>query len=121
MDGEVREIQVKQKNAASHWIWGAFKMPGAVLHDLHSLWLRRGRQDEYLGTLVNAYLDDGGKAYGVTAGENYVDVGTLNGYRTALSLLATRMASARGVPAGSDRHAAEARIPVVPIPKGLLP
>src|SRR5215210_3123755 len=36
LDGDmVREIQVKQPGAASHWIWGAFKMPGYVFHDLH--------------------------------------------------------------------------------------
>src|SRR4051812_2197278 len=57
MDGDaVREIQVKQPGAASRWIWGAFKMPGGVFHDLHRLWERRNRTDEYFGTLVNAYL-----------------------------------------------------------------
>ena len=36
LDGEDRvlEIQVKQQDAASHWIWGAFKMPGRRLHEL---------------------------------------------------------------------------------------
>lgn len=89
MDGDnrVREIQVKQKNAASNWIWGAFKMPGAVLHELHRLWRARDRYDEYIGTLVNAYLTRGGTAIGVAAGRAYVDVGTLNGYRKAMALL----------------------------------
>ncbi|MDX7952501.1 nucleotidyltransferase family protein [Lichenihabitans sp. Uapishka_5] len=86
-DGRVREIQVKQPNAASNWIWGAFKMPGHVLHALRDLWLARHRQDEYLGTLVNAYLAAGGMARGIPAGTAYVDVGTLNGYRAALGLL----------------------------------
>jgi dTDP-glucose pyrophosphorylase len=83
----VIEIQVKQRDAASRWIWGAFKMPGAVLHDLRSLWLERERRDEYFGTLVNAWLARGGSAIGVRAGESYVDVGTLNGYREAINLL----------------------------------
>ena len=48
---------------------------------------------EYLGTLVNAYLADGGRALGVQAGEAYVDVGTLNGYREATRLLATLSAA----------------------------
>ena len=52
-------------------------MPGAVLHALHALWLRRERQDQYIGTLVNAWLEAGGVAVGVRAGESYVDVGTL--------------------------------------------
>jgi dTDP-glucose pyrophosphorylase len=85
--GRVLEIQVKQAGAASHWIWGAFKMPGAVLHALHDLWQTRDRRDEYIGTLVNAWLADGGEARGVRAGESYVDVGTLHGYREALRLL----------------------------------
>jgi NDP-sugar pyrophosphorylase family protein len=83
----VLEIQVKQANAGSNWIWGAFKMPGAVLHELRDLWLERNRADEYVGTLVNAWIAQGGDAVGVRAGESYVDVGTLHGYREAISLL----------------------------------
>ena len=83
----VQEIQVKQHDATSHWIWGAFKMPGAVLHELHTLWQAPGRKDEYMGTLINAYLREGGAGLGVKAGESYVDVGTLNGYREAITLL----------------------------------
>ena len=37
-------------------------MPGRVLHDLHALWQERGKIDEYMGTLVNAWLDRGGQA-----------------------------------------------------------
>ena len=89
LEGErdVREIQVKQAGAASKWIWGAFKMPGQVFHDLRRLWLARDRRDEYVGTLVNAYLAAGGCAAGVKAGRAYVDVGTVNGYRAAIRLL----------------------------------
>src|SRR4051812_34743786 len=88
--GQVIEIQVKQPAAASHWIWGAFQMPGAVLHELRDLWLRRDPRDEYFGTLVNAYLALGGRAVGVKSGESYVDVGTLHGYREATQLLDAR-------------------------------
>jgi dTDP-glucose pyrophosphorylase len=86
-DDHVREIQVKQPDAASSWIWGAFKMPGAVFADLRGLWHARDRRDEYFGTLVNAYLAAGGEAVGVRSGEAYVDVGTLHGYRAAMRLL----------------------------------
>src|SRR2546423_3071217 len=86
-DGRVLEIQVKQRDASSNWIWGAFKMPGAILHELQSLWLERKRQDEYIGTLINAWLARGGSALGIRAGESYVDVGTLHGYREAINLL----------------------------------
>jgi hypothetical protein len=62
-------------------------MPGMVLHELHRLWCARERKDEYIGTLVNAYLAQGGHAVGVRAGTSYVDVGTLHGYRAAMALL----------------------------------
>jgi glucose-1-phosphate thymidylyltransferase len=90
LDGQkqVREIRVKQENAGSNWIWGAFKMPGPVFEALHHLWLARNQADEYVGTLVNAYLAEGGVALGVKSGSAYVDIGTLNGYRAAISLLA---------------------------------
>jgi dTDP-glucose pyrophosphorylase len=93
----VQEIQVKQANATSHWVWGAFAMPVRVLSELHNLWLQRGRTDEYIGTLVNAFLAAGGRAVGVRSGEAYVDVGTLNGYREAMKLLN------RSVPADRDQ------------------
>ena len=83
----VVEIQVKQQFARSSWIWGAFKMPGWVFHALNKLWLERDKRDEYFGTLVNAWIAQGGAASGVRAGESYVDVGTLHGYREAIRLL----------------------------------
>jgi dTDP-glucose pyrophosphorylase len=86
-NGRVREIQVKRPGASSTWIWGAFKMTGALLRELYDLWHLRGRQDEYVGTLVNAWLARGGNALGVCAGRSYVDVGTVRGYREAVMLL----------------------------------
>ena len=85
--GRVTEVQVKRKGARSHWVWGAFKMPARVLGELFDLWQERQRCDEYIGTLVNAYLERGGRASGVRAGARYVDVGTLAGYREATRLL----------------------------------
>jgi tRNA (mo5U34)-methyltransferase len=92
--GNVQEIQVKHPDAKSNWIWGAFSMPGRVLHELEALWLERGRRDEYIGTLVNAYIQKGGRAVGVRKGTAYVDVGTVNGYREALNLLGARKRAA---------------------------
>ncbi|MGE5431492.1 MAG: sugar phosphate nucleotidyltransferase [Syntrophomonadaceae bacterium] len=83
----VMRIEVKQKGAHSNWIWGAFKMPGSVLHELNRLWLEREKKDEYMGTLVNAYISLGGNVKGFRKGQSYVDVGTLNGYREAINLL----------------------------------
>lgn len=85
--GRVREIQVKRTDASSKWIWGAFKMPGRILRELYDLWIARQQSDEYVGTLVNAWLEAGGEAAGVCAGRSYVDVGTVRGYREAVLLL----------------------------------
>jgi glucose-1-phosphate thymidylyltransferase len=94
--GRVREIRVKQANAGSPWIWGAFKLSGVTLRQLYDLWCQRERKDEYVGTLVNAYIAQGGTATGVRSGEAYVDVGTLHGYREAIRLLSNRPAEALG-------------------------
>lgn len=88
--GRVMKIYVKQANLDSSWTWGAFKVTGAVLHELHELWCERGCADEYLGQLANAYLARGGKATAVRAGQAFVDVGTLHGYREAINLLSVR-------------------------------
>jgi dTDP-glucose pyrophosphorylase len=88
----VVEIRVKQPNPGTHWIWGAFKMPALVFHELRALWRERKEQDEYFGTLVNAYLAAGGAAIGVRAGDAYVDVGTLEGYRAAMMMLSEQHA-----------------------------
>jgi dTDP-glucose pyrophosphorylase len=85
--GAVTHIDVKAEAPLTHWVWGAFKVTRRVLARLEALWLERGRRDEYLGTLVNAYLAQGGVATGVRAGQTYVDVGTLSGYREAIRLL----------------------------------
>jgi glucose-1-phosphate thymidylyltransferase len=86
-EGRVLQIQVKERGAGTTWVWGAFKLPGTVLRELHELWIERDRRDEYFGTLVNAYLARGGQARGLRAGQTYVDVGTLHGYREAMKLL----------------------------------
>ena len=62
-------------------------MPGTIFNALPQLWLDRYKQDEFFGTLINAYIAQGGEAFGVRAGESYVDVGTLNGYPEAIRLL----------------------------------
>jgi glucose-1-phosphate thymidylyltransferase len=84
---QVVEIRVKQPDPGTNWIWGAFKMPATVFHELHTLWQARDRGDEYIGTLVNAYIAAGGTALGCKAGSAYVDVGTLHGYRAAMMML----------------------------------
>ncbi len=85
--GHVQTIEVKHPTPTTHWVWGALRMPGTTFHALHALWQQPNRNDEYLGTLVNAWLRQGGEATALKAGEAYVDTGTLNGYRAAIKLL----------------------------------
>jgi len=92
----VREIQVKQVNAASNWVWGAFKLPCRIFRELHALWCERGRKDEYVGTLVNEWLARGGTATAVPYGSLYIDVGTLPNYRKAIQLLGDEASLAGG-------------------------
>jgi glucose-1-phosphate thymidylyltransferase len=114
--GNVREIRVKQSDPGSNWIWGAFKLPGWALHQLRELWLERQCADEYVGTLVNAYLLAGGAAAGIKVNGSYLDVGTLHGYRAAIANLEglerqdrTRSSSPRPWPNGRP---AQARVKV---------
>ncbi len=102
----VIEIQVKRPDATSSWVWGAFKMTGGILRELHQLWTARHQADEYVGTLVNAWLEQGGTACGVRAGQSYVDVGTVRGYREAVLLLGADAPGDRGEQAAGVTNAA---------------
>jgi glucose-1-phosphate thymidylyltransferase len=92
--GYVREVQVKRAHATSNWIWGAVTCTGAALHGLRCLWEARHRADEYLGHLLNAYIAAGNPVRATFAGEHYMDVGTLAGYRAAQEFLQLRAQSA---------------------------
>ena len=94
VDGVVTEIQVKAEHPGTNWVWGAFRMPASTFRALNRLWCEPDRGDEYVGTLVNAYLRRGGRAVGVQAGERYYDVGTLDGYRAAIDALRPPLVSA---------------------------
>ena len=64
-------------------------MPGGGARGAARLWKERDRGDEYVGTLVNA-VSRAAAARSCSAGEAYVDVGTLHGYREATQLLDAR-------------------------------
>lgn len=96
-EDKVLSIEVKQPGDPARWVWGCFKMPASVFHRLHALWRARDRQDEYFGTLINAYIAEGGEAVGVRRGQAYVDVGTVHGYRAALQLLDPDLGSREAV------------------------
>lgn len=83
----VLTIAVKNPQTTTEWVWGAMRMHGDVFQSLASLWRARRFQDEYLGTLINAWISDGGEAYGFRIGKSYSDVGTLHGWRNALQAI----------------------------------
>lgn len=89
--GFVREVQVKRKDAASHWVWGAVTARGESFHLLKLLWEARHRRDEYLGDLLNAFIAAGNIVKGRYSGEVYMDVGTMQGYRNAQDYLRANM------------------------------
>lgn len=109
--GRISEIQVKHPAPSSHWAWGAFKLPVRILTELHALWCEPGRNDTYIGTLINAWLARGGTAFAARTGTEYVDVGTLHGWRTAARLLEGRARGDvprpyRGIPTTDVRRGA---------------
>ena len=85
--GYVREVQVKTKDARSHWIWGAVTSQGESFHRLKPLSESRHRKDEFLGDLLNAFIAAGHVVRGRHSGEIYMDAGTLEGYRNAQDYL----------------------------------
>jgi dTDP-glucose pyrophosphorylase len=93
--GFVQQVQVKRKDAASRWIWGAVTARSESFHRLKLLWEARHRSDEYLGDLLNAFIAAGNVVKGRHCGEVYMDVGTMEGYRNAQDYLRTSMKSLR--------------------------
>ncbi|MFB3814633.1 MAG: sugar phosphate nucleotidyltransferase [Terriglobales bacterium] len=85
--GYVKRVEVKKPDAHSHWIWGAVTATGAGFHKLKLLWEARHREDQFLGDLLNAYMNAGSLVRAVHSGEIYMDVGTLNGYHAAQDFL----------------------------------
>lgn len=85
--GWVNRVEVKQKDAHSLWIWGAVTASGKAFHQLKLLWEARHRTDEYLGHLLNAYIDAGNPVRATHCGEKYMDVGTIEGYHSAQDFL----------------------------------
>jgi len=85
--GYVRRVDVKIPLPESHWIWGAVITTGVAFHSLRLLWESRHRTDEYLGDLLNAFIDAGNTVRATHVGEVYMDVGTLQGYHAAQDFL----------------------------------
>jgi glucose-1-phosphate thymidylyltransferase len=83
----VTEVQVKVPAPQSNWIWGAITSTGTAFRNLKLLWEARHREDEYLGTLLNAYIDAGNPVRGHFVGEAYMDIGTMKGFHQAQDFL----------------------------------
>jgi dTDP-glucose pyrophosphorylase len=64
---------------------------------LKVMWEARHREDEYLGHLLNAYMDAGNPVHCAYSGEHYMDVGTIEGYHAAQDFLRTMRARKGGV------------------------
>jgi glucose-1-phosphate thymidylyltransferase len=83
----VQRVEVKKADARSHWIWGAVIATGHAFRALKLLWEARHREDLFLGDLLNAYISAGNVVRATHAGEHYMDVGSLEGYRAAQDFL----------------------------------
>lgn len=88
--GFVERVEVKLTHPTSHWIWGGVTVRGNAFRALKHLWDSRHREDEYLGHLVNAYIEAGNIVQATFSGEHYMDVGTLEGYHAAQDFLRAR-------------------------------
>lgn len=89
----VTKVEVKVPTPHSNWIWGAITTSGEAFHSLKLLWEARHREDEYLGTLLNAYIDAGNTVRGHHVGETYIDVGTMEGFHRAQDFLRGQQAT----------------------------
>jgi glucose-1-phosphate thymidylyltransferase len=85
--GYAKRVEVKKKDAHTHWIWGAVTCTGSAFHNLKLLWEARHREDQFLGDLLNAYMEAGNLVRATQSGEHYMDVGTLAGYHAAQDFL----------------------------------
>jgi glucose-1-phosphate thymidylyltransferase len=85
--GYVRRVDVKVSAPVTQWVWGAVTASGEAFRLLRLLWESRHRQDEFLGHLLNAYISAGNAVRATHCGEKYMDVGTLEGYRSAQDFL----------------------------------
>jgi len=88
--GYVKTVEVKRAKPHSYWIWGAITATGQAFHLLRLFWEARRRQDQYLGDLLNAYIEAGNPVRGYASGETYLDIGTVNGYHAAQDFLRGR-------------------------------
>ena len=105
-EGHVREIQVKQLGAESELDVGRIQdarlgLPRAVRP------LARARAAGRILRHAGERLAGAGRsARGIRAGEAYVDVGTLHGYREAIRLLSVRTAAPADRPSSLAFHSA---------------
>lgn len=87
----VTKVEVKVPVPQSNWIWGAITATGESIRSLKLLWEARHREDEYFGTLLNAFIDAGNTVRGHHVGETYIDIGTMEGFHCAQDFLRNQM------------------------------
>jgi len=93
--GRVERVDVKRADAGSCWVWGAVTTSGRAFQALRWLWESRHRGDEYFGHLLNAFIAAGNVVRASYCGEQYLDVGTVQGYHAAQDFLRAQRAAAQ--------------------------
>lgn len=84
-DGDrVARVEVKTEGDPRRRVWGAVAASGDAFVALAEFWRGRGRRDQFLGHLLNAWIAAGHVVTADRRGREYHDLGTLAGYRRAL-------------------------------------
>jgi glucose-1-phosphate thymidylyltransferase len=80
----VARVEVKMPGPRDRRVWGAVTAPAAAFRELARFWRAGGGREQYLGHLLNAWIDAGNLVSYDAEGTHYWDIGTPAGYRAAL-------------------------------------
>ncbi|HXE31950.1 MAG TPA: hypothetical protein VN515_09140 [Terriglobales bacterium] len=80
----VARVEVKSCRDPRRRIWGAITAPGHEYLALERFWRVRGRGEQFLGDLLNAWIAAGNPVTYDCQGTRYWDIGTPAGYEYAL-------------------------------------
>ena len=109
---QVAAVEVKRPGAPDRRIWGAITGPAGEFRRLAALWRRSGCQEAYLGDLFNHWIRQGGRLTADRSGSEYLDVGTLGGYRAAQARLMAQPAGESTPPSSTPPSLRPERIAV---------
>ena len=84
----VTQVEVKVPTPQSNWIWGAITTTGESFPQSEAaVGSTPSAKMNFLGSLLNAYIDAGNTVRGHHVGETYIDVGTMEGFHRAQDFL----------------------------------